>query len=152
MEKMTPNIAQGANTAIEHAAVLANTLHQIFERQRTQGEKLQESEISNALGELCQRHYSRLRFINQSSRFITRMHARQGRMWSFFGRYIFPWIESPMILFVIAMASQNPTIEYLPAPSPIRRVVHKEGWNKDKVAMMGLMVVAAGASYWWWLQ
>lgn len=149
---MTPNIAQGANTAIEHAAALANTLHNLAESQLRLRKKLSESEISSALGELCRRHYSHVKFTNHSSRLITRMHARQGCLWSFFGRYIFPWIESRMIVHLqVSKAAQNTTLNFLPAPSPIGHV-QTEDWNKDSVAIMGLMVLVAGASYWWLLK
>lgn len=150
---MTPNIAQGANAAIEHAAVLANTLHNLAGSQLKQGEKLLESEISNALGELCRKHHSHVKAINRSSWLITRMHARQGWIWSFIGRYVFPWIESHMILHIqLSKAAQSPTLKFLPVPSPIGRVIQKQGWDKDKVATMGFVAVVAGASYWWLLK
>lgn len=48
---MTPNIAQGANSAIEHAAALANTLHRLAASQ-SQQTRLSGQEITNALGAL----------------------------------------------------------------------------------------------------
>ncbi|KAJ5748643.1 uncharacterized protein N7511_010339, partial [Penicillium nucicola] len=90
VHKMTPNIGQGANTAIEDAAVLASLIHRLVHVDGIPS-------ISQAHIESMLREYRRLRYepaksTYERSRFGARFHTRDDWVKAFAGRYVFPFI------------------------------------------------------------
>ncbi|EYE93395.1 FAD-dependent oxidoreductase [Aspergillus ruber CBS 135680] len=116
VNKMTPNLAQGANTAMEQAAGLANALYKIAKKGQ-QTKKPSESEVSNALGEVAKKHFAHINTINQGSYFLTRMHSRQGWANTFYGRYIYPRTAWGVVPYLAWLFSDSVAIDYLPLPA-----------------------------------
>ena len=91
-QKMTPNVGQGANMAIEDAATLANMLKR---RLDTAGHGLSsiptKSEIHHLLRQYQAIRYDRVNAIYQSSRFLVRFQALDGPLKTMFVRYYAPY-------------------------------------------------------------
>ncbi|KOC15798.1 FAD binding monooxygenase [Aspergillus flavus AF70] len=115
IHKMTPNIGQGANTAIEDATVLTNLL---YDRLSKNGhKKLAQQELLQLLREFQSQRFRRVNKIYQDSRFLVRLHARDGIVKSLLARYIVPYMtELPADLASKSIAD-SPTIGFLPLPS-----------------------------------
>lgn len=107
---MTPNIGQGANTAMEAAAGLTNMLHAI-----TQDDKLPSSDIiEQALTALTTKHRKRLDAMHMESRWITRLESCQGRMTTAFARYIAPYCGDLFALGVVRNSYNGEVLQFLP--------------------------------------
>jgi 2-polyprenyl-6-methoxyphenol hydroxylase and related FAD-dependent oxidoreductases len=78
---MTPNFGQGANSAIEDAATLASLLEKALyinlNGARTQ-HKLSSLDIDALLQHYRKLRYTRVKAIYHQSRFLARLHARDG--------------------------------------------------------------------------
>ncbi|KAE8340703.1 hypothetical protein BDV24DRAFT_151823 [Aspergillus arachidicola] len=113
--QMTPNIGQGANTAIEDATVLTNLL---YDRLSKNGhKKIARPALEQLLGEFQSERFSRVNKIYQDSRFLVRLHARDGIVKSLLARYIVPHMtELPADLASKSIAD-SPIISFLPLPS-----------------------------------
>lgn len=110
MSKMTPNIGQGANTAIEAAAGLANMLHTI-----TRDNKLPSTDrIEQALTMTTVKHRKRLEALHMESRWITRLEACQGRLTTAFARYIAPHCGDLFALGVVRNSYNGEVLQFLP--------------------------------------
>lgn len=160
--QMTPNLAQGANTAMEQAAGLANALYKIS-KQGQQTKKPSETEVSSALGEVAKKHFAHINTINQGSYFLTRMHSRQGWAKSFYGRYIYPRTAWSVVPYLAWLFSDSVAIDYLPLPAkPIgkaaiaRAVIEAAAggkqstwnWAQRSTVVIGSVLMALGASFW----
>ncbi|KAL4755992.1 FAD-dependent oxidoreductase [Aspergillus foveolatus] len=87
--KMTPNIGQGANMAIEDAARLASLLNHLV-NSRT-GQQPTATDVGAMLQDYRNSRYSRVQSIYNSSRFLVRFQARDGLFNTLFGRYYAPY-------------------------------------------------------------
>jgi FAD dependent monooxygenase len=107
---MTPNIGQGANTAMEAAAGLANVLHAV-----TQDNNIPSAEtIEQALTTATHKHRKRLDAIHMESRWITRLEACQGRLTTAFARYIAPHCGDLFALGVVRNSYNGEVLQFLP--------------------------------------
>ncbi|OGM42673.1 FAD binding monooxygenase [Aspergillus bombycis] len=114
-KQMTPNIGQGANTAIEDAAVLTNLL---YDRLSENGyKKLSRSTLEQLLREFQFERFSRVNKIYQDSRFLVRLHARDGIVKSLLARYIVPRMTELPAELASKSIADGPTISFLPMPS-----------------------------------
>lgn len=124
---MTPNIAQGANSAIEHAAALANTLHQLVASQSPQA-RMSGQGLNDALNALVRKRLWHMNIVNQASWHMTRVHARQGRFLTFFGRYVIPnfgWITVYSISWQFANCA---LLDYIPAAGRSTAPMERSTW------------------------
>ncbi|KAF7592167.1 hypothetical protein BBP40_000654 [Aspergillus hancockii] len=112
VSKMTPNQGQGANTAIEAAACLANVLHALS--QKAEGERLSGSEINHVLEDFNRAHFQRLAGIHQSSEFLTRLQACDGLVKSIFARYVAPHCGDSTVAGVAGLATSGPVLGFIP--------------------------------------
>ncbi|KAL5336889.1 hypothetical protein BJX70DRAFT_409554 [Aspergillus crustosus] len=152
VSKMTPNIAQGANTAIEGAASLANALRLI-----SLIHDPSESEISSHLEEYAQRQHKRLRLIHAVSYSATRVHTRRGWVKKAMGRYVYPYTPGASLRTFSGIIAGAPCLDYLPLPRRCR-----DGWARQSFSGISsmsvlwsvLIVLAAAAislALWtWW--
>ncbi|KAJ5294329.1 hypothetical protein N7508_009150 [Penicillium antarcticum] len=90
VHKMTPNIGQGANTAIEDAAVLASLIHRLVQLGGIPS--ISEAHIESMLLEYRGLRYDRAKSTYERSRFGARFHTRDDWAKAFAGRYVFPYI------------------------------------------------------------
>ncbi|GAD99479.1 FAD binding monooxygenase [Paecilomyces variotii No. 5] len=95
VHKMTPNFGQGANCAIEDAALLASLLqravHGDVHGDRTQHDLSGLEEIDSLLRLYQQKRYSRVKSIYRQSRAVARLHSRNGLVNILIGRYYAPY-------------------------------------------------------------
>ncbi|KAE8366612.1 hypothetical protein BDV27DRAFT_155752 [Aspergillus caelatus] len=115
IHKMTPNLGQGANTAIEDAAVLTNLL---YDRLSKNGrKKLLRPALEQLLREFQSERFSRVNKIYQDSRFLVRLHARDGIVKSLLARYIVPYMTELPADQASKSIADSPIINFLPVPS-----------------------------------
>ena len=86
---MAPNTGQGANCAIEDAALLANYLRESINKTKNTGKPSNE-ELNALLERLSQDRVQRLQSIYRLSRVVVRLHARQNLFLRLMGRYYLP--------------------------------------------------------------
>ncbi|KAJ6155245.1 hypothetical protein N7470_005811 [Penicillium chermesinum] len=112
--KMTPNIGQGANTAIEDAAVLASLIHGL-----SQGD-ISHSKSTKAIESMLQEYqslrYGRAMSTYQRSRFGARFHTRDDWVKRSAGRYIFPYIGPLIERATSKVLATGDTVDFLPLP------------------------------------
>nr|BDO47155.1 FAD-dependent monooxygenase BrvE [Penicillium bialowiezense] len=89
MHKMAPNTGQGANCAIEDAAVLANLLHDALKTEQV-GSRLSDQKMRAILQTLNATRLYRVREIYKGARFVVRLHARHSLFLRLLGRYYVP--------------------------------------------------------------
>ncbi|KAL4812886.1 hypothetical protein BDW67DRAFT_169295 [Aspergillus spinulosporus] len=122
VSKMTPNMAQGANTAIEGAAALANIL-----RRLSQIDEPSEEDISLLLQRYTRRQHKRLRTVHALSQSVTRVHTRQGRIRKIIGRYVYPYTPRAALHTFDRIIAPAPCLDYVPVPLP------GPGWTRALV-------------------
>ncbi|GLB11040.1 hypothetical protein AtubIFM57258_007455 [Aspergillus tubingensis] len=148
VHKMTPNIGQGANMAMEDAAVLANSLHAALLQTRRQ--RLSDSEVQALLQEFYSNRYSRAKSIYAASRYITRFQARDGLVNRALGRYVAPFLADVPARVGISTIRGSPAINFLPLPEK-----DGPGWKTNKSSSgfhhaMLLTLLLTVAIYWFW--
>ncbi|GAQ35582.1 hypothetical protein AtubIFM55763_004477 [Aspergillus tubingensis] len=147
VHKMTPNIGQGANMAMEDAVVLANCLHAALLRTRRQ--RLSDSEVQVLLQEFYSKRYSRAKSIYTASRYMTRFQARDGCLNRVLGRYIVPLLADVPARVGTTTIRGSPAINFLPLPER-----DGPGWKMNKTSVgyhhaMLFTLLLAVAIYWY---
>ncbi|KAF7585902.1 hypothetical protein BBP40_009884 [Aspergillus hancockii] len=119
IHKMTPNIGQGANLAIEEAALLASLLH--ADLQKTGQGKIPRRELGQLLQGFQLAHFGRAEGIYHASRFLSRFTA-QDSVWKIIcARYILPLAgKLGAGVFVFKSIADAPMIDFLPSPRRCR--------------------------------
>jgi len=93
VHKMTPNLALGANTAIESAAALGNALNTALkDAQGTSNGHLDQAAVAAAFKQYQQNRLARATECKDKTGMNTRIHAWDGWFWKFF-------VKKVMILF-----------------------------------------------------
>ncbi|RMJ21346.1 FAD binding domain-containing protein [Aspergillus sp. HF37] len=108
--QMTPNFGQGANTAIEHAAVLANALHRLLESR----EEPSTQELGDALDSVHRRLFPHINTVNWTAWVVVRLQSYRGLLFSLAGRYVVPRLGGYMISFLAWLLAGSVVLEYLP--------------------------------------
>ncbi|KAI9039671.1 FAD-dependent oxidoreductase [Aspergillus affinis] len=119
VSKMTPNIAQGANTAIEGAAALANIVRKI-----SRMPEISEDHMNNLLQGYAQNQRKRLRVLHAISRSATRTHTRRNWMTKFIGRYVYPYTPNAASRTFGKIIVEAPFLDYVPLQALCR-----DGWE-----------------------
>ncbi|KAL8788617.1 MAG: hypothetical protein Q9195_007212 [Heterodermia aff. obscurata] len=112
MHKMTPNLGQGANSAIESAAVLANNLNNLVRRQGINAPTNQQLESS--LKAFAGSRLQRAKDTVKSAGFLTRLQARDGIALRVVGRYIVPFAGDFPADQASSVMRAAPQLDYLP--------------------------------------
>ncbi|OQE24183.1 hypothetical protein PENFLA_c010G06962 [Penicillium flavigenum] len=87
--KMTPNIGQGANMAIEDAASLVNLLERLRKGLGTWPPT--DGQVKTLLKQYRSIRHGRVNSVYKSSRVLVRLHARDGLLKTLIGRYFVPY-------------------------------------------------------------
>ncbi|CAI7650768.1 unnamed protein product [Penicillium glandicola] len=114
VHKMTPNIGQGANTAIEDVAVLASLINRAVHADSFQTPS--ESCIETMLQEYKSLRYERAKSTYQRSRFGARFHTRDNWLKALVGRYVFQYVGGLIENRTAKTLAGGDTIDFLPLP------------------------------------
>ncbi|KAL2844065.1 hypothetical protein BJY01DRAFT_264077 [Aspergillus pseudoustus] len=140
IHKMTPNLGQGANLAIEDAAELANFLHAMLTSRRTTTSKSKPSshEINDLLQSFEKKQIKRATHIVKMSALMSRLHARQGLFNTILARYITPYFPTLPADFISMVVDGAVVLDYLPVPPR-----EATGWQLlNQLRLIALVVVA----------
>nr|A0A0M3STX4.1 RecName: Full=FAD-dependent monooxygenase aurC; AltName: Full=Aurovertin biosynthesis cluster protein C; Flags: Precursor [Calcarisporium arbuscula]ALD83629.1 FAD-dependent monooxygenase [Calcarisporium arbuscula] len=86
VSKMSPNMGQGGNTAIESAAALTNGLRKLVTSNYP--DKPSERQLSNTLETFNRNQFKRLNTVHGDARYVTRLEALDGTLKRVFARYV----------------------------------------------------------------
>jgi FAD dependent monooxygenase len=112
---MTPNIGQGANSAMEDAATLSNLLHDLlFKKHRMMPPS--DMEIDGLLDEFARRRISRVTEIYKASRFLVRFQARDGFFKTLLGRYYAPYARELPADIGSKTIADGASLSFIPLP------------------------------------
>ncbi|KAL5357442.1 hypothetical protein BJX96DRAFT_144476 [Aspergillus floccosus] len=114
IHKMAPNFGQGANCAIEDAAILASLLHELVNMDGAS--QPTDQQIDNVLTEYRKQRYDRANRICDMSSVTTRVQARDGLFKKFLGRYYVPHADKPSVYVMSKFFADAPALGFLPLP------------------------------------
>ncbi|KAI1979020.1 hypothetical protein LOZ53_004500 [Ophidiomyces ophidiicola] len=136
ISKLAPNIAQGANMAIENVAALANVLHRISAL-----EEPSDCIINGLLRNLATGLFPRFENMHRVARSVVRFHSQQGWIKPLLGRYLYPLSGDLLFYSISSLLADATAVDYIPLPNR-----SKGKWesaiNKKKVlCQLALLVV-----------
>nr|Q9C447.1 RecName: Full=FAD-dependent monooxygenase paxM; AltName: Full=Paxilline synthesis protein M [Penicillium paxilli]AAK11530.1 PaxM [Penicillium paxilli] len=114
VHKMTPNVGQGANMAIEDAAALANLLRKM--RISSGPYFPTSSQMEFLLQKYRDLRYERVNTIYQSSRFLVRFQVRDGIIYSLLSRYWAPYAGDLPADMASKTIADGTMCDFLPTP------------------------------------
>lgn len=120
---MTPNIGQGANTAVEDAATLASLINGLLKS--GSASHTSESDINNLLRVFQSLRYDRVKRTYQQSCSGARLQTRDDFLKILVGRYVFPYVGDYISHSMCKDISGGHVIDFLPLPKR-----SKAGWAK----------------------
>ncbi|KAL4885604.1 hypothetical protein BJY04DRAFT_205340 [Aspergillus karnatakaensis] len=112
--KMTPNLGQGGNCAIESAAALVNSIHNLL--QASSDAKISTKEIHSHLQAWQAKQQARVRYNCKDSYNLTRLEALSTLKDRVFSLYLLPYLDKYLPNPVSKLAVGARRIEYLPLP------------------------------------
>lgn len=121
---MAPNIGQGANMAIEDAAVLANLISSILKQP---GSAPSASKVEQMLHEFTINRRGRTKAICGHSEFLVRMQANHDMVKRLLGRYLVPLLEDVPAGLSGSTIEGAPNLNFLSLP---QRAL-AEGWHES---------------------
>ncbi|KAE8396411.1 hypothetical protein BDV23DRAFT_168217 [Aspergillus alliaceus] len=115
MHKMTPNLGQGANCAIEDAAALANELHRALGC-ASLDHQLSDMEIDGLLDRFSKMQFARVRRIFQASRIVVRMHTSDNPLYRLVLRYYVPYAGKKPMELMLKLLADATALCFIPLP------------------------------------
>ncbi|KAJ5545480.1 FAD binding monooxygenase [Penicillium sp. DV-2018c] len=115
MHKMTPNLGQGANCAIEDAASLANVLYDAL-KTGSYPRSLSDQEIDYHLSRFNKLRVDRVAGIYKASRLVVRLQTRDNLLWKFVLRYYVPYSGNDPIERAMKLLENAAALNYIPLP------------------------------------
>ncbi|GIJ91831.1 hypothetical protein Asppvi_010806 [Aspergillus pseudoviridinutans] len=115
-EKMTLNLGQGANCAIEDAAALANGLHDAL-RAGHSAHRLCDEEIDNLVSEFSDVQVKRMSKIYALSRIVERLHTRANLVYRVVLRYLVPYAGDETAKSVLKILEGATVLDFIPVPT-----------------------------------
>ncbi|KAL4997968.1 hypothetical protein BDV10DRAFT_80596 [Aspergillus recurvatus] len=149
VRKMTVNMGQGANCAIEDAAVLATLLDRLV-RSDTKSMP-SDAEIESLLDEFKSLRYARSKAIYGQTMFGTRLYTRDGILKKLMGRYLMPRNIDHMADATSTLMADGPVVGFLPLPprsgTGWERYRSSNGrkdsrWSERRMLFLGTAVLA----------
>ncbi|GFF32312.1 3-hydroxybenzoate 6-hydroxylase 1 [Aspergillus udagawae] len=127
MHKMTLNLGQGANCAIEDAAALANKIHDAL-RAKHPGNRLCDKEVEDILSEFSNIQVKRISKIYNVSRIAVRLQTRANLVYRVVLRYLVPYAGDTPAKRVLRILEGATVLNFIPLPTrsgpgwaPLRR-------------------------------
>ncbi|KAL4960352.1 FAD-dependent oxidoreductase [Aspergillus stella-maris] len=140
VRKMTVNMGQGANCAIEDAAALATLLDRLVKSETTKSTP-NGDEINSVLDAFRRQRYARSKAIFGQTMFGVRLYTRDSLMKRIMGRYVMPRKLEHMADATSTLMADGPVIGFLPPPPRTTpgwkdyssEIKHKqqEGWTSN---------------------
>ncbi|KID61520.1 FAD-dependent monooxygenase aurC [Metarhizium brunneum] len=112
ISKMTPNMGQGANTAIETVAALTNELRTLVKANHP--DKPSEYELNNMLQRFNRKQFRRLTAVHGDARYVTRLEALDGAMHWIFSRYIMGHCGDVLLGNTARIVSGGKVLDFIP--------------------------------------
>ncbi|CDM28240.1 hypothetical protein DTO013E5_3852 [Penicillium roqueforti] len=112
--KITPNIGQGANMAIEDAAALANLLQRL--RKGSGSWPPTDGQVEALLNQYRNIRHGRVKSVYKSSRFLVRLHARDSLLKTLLGRYCVPYAGDLPAYIGSKSIADGVMCDFLPPP------------------------------------
>ncbi|KAK8073460.1 hypothetical protein PG994_004359 [Apiospora phragmitis] len=137
VHKMTINLGQGANCAIEDVTVLCNMLHRLLDEKREK-QKPTYGEIDALLRRFNKDHLPRASTIVETSRLTTRVHAQVGPSQRIMSRYVVPYFGKLFQGRPLGLIAKGPVLDFL----PLKRMSFP-GWER-----YGATKKSRGAAFW----
>ncbi|KAF7180409.1 hypothetical protein CNMCM7691_009577 [Aspergillus felis] len=116
MHKMTPNLGQGANCAIEDAAALANKIHDAL-RAKHPGHRLCDEEIENVLSEFGNVQVERISKVYNVSRIAVRLQTRANLVYRVVLRYLVPYAGDKPAKRAVRILEGATVLDFIPVPT-----------------------------------
>nr|K2QVI4.2 RecName: Full=FAD-dependent monooxygenase dpmpE; AltName: Full=Diterpenoid pyrone biosynthesis cluster protein E; Flags: Precursor [Macrophomina phaseolina MS6] len=154
IHKMTVNLGQGANCAIEDVAVLCNILHHALNEKANS--ELSDQDVEALLRRFHKEHFPRVSRVYDMSWSVTRVHARDGSMRKFVGRYVAPYFGERLQGRLFNLMADAAKIDFLPLPRASRsgweeyRSSERNAllWASSLALLIVLIALFTGRSYW----
>ncbi|OLN95509.1 2-heptyl-3-hydroxy-4(1H)-quinolone synthase 2 [Colletotrichum chlorophyti] len=154
IHKMTVNLGQGANCAVEDVAVLTNLLNECLVN--TKNAKPSGHELDALLRRFKRIHLPRVTHIYNTSYLIARVHARDGFTRKLIGRYIMPYFGNLFESRPFNMIADAAALDFLPLPQSsfpgwekYKSKANKTGSQTVVLQSMLLCIALAAVSVWW---
>ncbi|KFG86078.1 putative FAD-dependent monooxygenase [Metarhizium anisopliae] len=112
VSKMSPNMGQGANTAIEAVAALTNQLRTLVKANHP--DKPSERELNNVLERFNQKQVRRLDTVHGDARYVTRLEALDGPFHWIFARYIMGHCGDLLVGNLARIVSGGGVLDFIP--------------------------------------
>jgi salicylate hydroxylase/FAD dependent monooxygenase len=116
MHKMTPNLGQGANCAIEDAAALTNSIHDAL-RAKHPGHKLCDDEIEGVLSDFSNIQVKRISKIYNASWIAVRLQTRANLVYKVVLRYLVPYAGDKPTKRVLGILGGATVLDFIPLPT-----------------------------------
>lgn len=156
VHKMTPNIGQGANMAIEDAAALTNLLRDLLAQGGTSLPT--NTQIDTLLHQYRSIRHERVYSIYRISRFLVRFQAQDGFINSLLSRYYAPHVGDLPAEMASKTIADGVMLNFLPPPKrsgagweKYRKKERLWSWNVRIAVLMILPLIAytcIGKSFW----
>lgn len=157
ISQMMPNFGQGANTAIEHAAALANALHRLSLQSVQAQATPSTQEISNTLDTVRKKLFPHIYKINTTSWLTPRLQTQPNWALDFAGRYLLPHLLPHMVYFLALLFADSVVLDFLPLPAPVKSGSKQAAWTVSdrarnwrywRLRLVGPIIVVFGVSFW----
>ncbi|KAL4957974.1 hypothetical protein BDW69DRAFT_155076 [Aspergillus filifer] len=112
VSKMTPNLGQGANTAMECAAVLTNRLRTLLADNYP--DKPLERSLNDMLEDFNQKQFKRLLSVHGDAQFVTRLEALDGCSLRVFARHVMRYLGDLLVGNLSRIVAQGSVLDFVP--------------------------------------
>ncbi|KAI9369039.1 hypothetical protein BJX61DRAFT_549898 [Aspergillus egyptiacus] len=112
VSKMSPNMGQGANTAIEAAAALTNGLRKLIMEHSP--DKPPERALTAVLEDFNQKQFKRLETVHGDAQFVTRLEALDGKILRFFARHVMGHCGDLLVGNLARIVEKGSVLDFVP--------------------------------------
>jgi hypothetical protein len=123
--QVSPDLAHGANLAVEVAAAIANTLRRINTNITTLKRRPTDIEVDEALTEWAKSYQKRLTRINTGSRIVTRAGVHHSFIHRVYHRYAIKYAFDIQFYMHMRDLSSGSTLDFVPFPDRARNALEK---------------------------
>lgn len=141
---MSPDLAHGANVAIEVAAAIANTLRRINMNITTLKRRPTGMDIDVALTEWAKSYQKRLAWLSSGSRIITRAGVHHSFIHRVYHRYVTKYAFDMQFHVHMTSLKVGTTLNFVPFPDRARNALEKYKGPGAKRIMCAIAFIPVG--------